>query len=934
MHLLRKLIWPALFYGLLFYSPLSGQTAELFLSLPWSDSEQGLTLQSLPEGRFTAQAFFVSNDTILILDTPTGMLRFYRGRQLVDQIKTPFDSRLLLKSGRDIFTASAGSVWQYQNGTWNEFFTGRTDDPVTELKPGADNSLNISRSAQKPIVISPKSQRTATAEISAERISPRLGRIGLGNRQFDLDFPQSDLASVRFIAEDHAGRIYLSIEQFVRQRPLKIHRELRQYDRDGTLLNVLHLPVTGFAALSQDLQISKAGLVYHALADAQGFHIYTWNLNSASGEILRYPESFYQEAEVTDDSAERTEQKTDFPQTADNLPQVTPEQSLATADTYVNFNWNCKPANVTNGPITDSYGIIVETPAWVQPGPLTKIAYKWGGFNTVDEYIAGLDAGLYAGDRYTSKNSGSPSAIGVDCSGFVSRCWNLPSHYSTRMMDDEITIPYENWDQTKPGDAAHIPGHVRLIVSHNPDGSLLVVEASGADWRVSYRNYTYSALTSYTPRYYINMQGTPGNIPQPQLSSVCWNDGIDIHWAVTTSQDVAGLNLYKYKDDMIFTGISDLDKNLRTWHIPPFEGLAGHFRVTSRSALNGQTESVTSDLYAASPDLSAVRCLVVDGFDRAYGSGSWQKFYHQFAADLGLNLAGLNLSFDTAANEAIISGQVHLADYPAVFWISGDESTGDESLSSTEQSLLSAYLRQGGKLFISGSEIAWDLDYKGSTADKAFIHDFLKAAFAEDDAGTHTAEGKSGTRYSGLTLPFDDGTHGIYNEDYPDVLTPQNGAGIALQYDNGKTAAVVYSGLFPGGSIPGKIFYMGFPLETIYETNLQRSLLEEVTGYFELFPSAAADPEPVQPEQFILYSNYPNPFNSTTTIRFNLPQTGLVELNVYDLSGRLIHSEQTVGQTGYNAWKLQTAFWASGIYLYNLKAGGIDALNGRMLLVK
>ncbi len=51
----------------------------------------------------------------------------------------------------------------------------------------------------------------------------------------------------------------------------------------------------------------------------------------------------------------------------------------------------------------------------------------------------------------------------------------------------------------------------------------------------------------------------------------------------------------------------------------------------------------------------------------------------------------------------------------------GDESTDEETFSSAEQSVVIPYLQQGGKMFISGSEIAWDLDYQGSSIDKSFI---------------------------------------------------------------------------------------------------------------------------------------------------------------------------------------------------------------------
>ena len=65
-------------------------------------------------------------------------------------------------------------------------------------------------------------------------------------------------------------------------------------------------------------------------------------------------------------------------------------------------------------------------------------------------------------------------------------------------------------------------------------------------------------------------------------------------------------------------------------------------------------------------------------------------------------------------------------DYLIVDYILGEESTADETYSSTEQTLISNYLKQGGRLFVSGAEIAWDLDYRGSTTDKASCITTLK----------------------------------------------------------------------------------------------------------------------------------------------------------------------------------------------------------------
>ena len=48
---------------------------------------------------------------------------------------------------------------------------------------------------------------------------------------------------------------------------------------------------------------------------------------------------------------------------------------------------------------------------------------------------------------------------------------------------------------------------------------------------------------------------------------------------------------------------------------------------------------------------------------------------------------------------------------------------------------MKAFLDEGGNLLVSGSELAWDLDYRGNTTDKAFLSDYLKVAYAADAPG-------------------------------------------------------------------------------------------------------------------------------------------------------------------------------------------------------
>jgi hypothetical protein len=76
------------------------------------------------------------------------------------------------------------------------------------------------------------------------------------------------------------------------------------------------------------------------------------------------------------------------------------------------------------------------------------------------------------------------------------------------------------------------------------------------------------------------------------------------------------------------------------------------------------------------------------------------------------------------------------------------------------------------------------------------------------------------------------------------------------------------------------------------------------------------------PKDFNLKQNYPNPFNPTTTIKFDLPNDGLITLEIFDLLGRrivtLVKEYKTAGsyEQVFNASSL-----ANGVYFYKLQAG-------------
>ena len=104
--------------------------------------------------------------------------------------------------------------------------------------------------------------------------------------------------------------------------------------------------------------------------------------------------------------------------------------------------------------------------------------------------------------------------------------------------------------------------------------------------------------------------------------------------------------------------------------------------------------------------------------------------------------------------------------------------------------------------------------------------------------------------------------------------------------------------------------------------------------------TAIAEPEPnLLPEEFTLYQNFPNPFNASTSIRFEVPRSGNITLAVYNMIGQ----KTAVLADGYYRAGIYQIEWdgrdsrgrevASGVYFYGLTADDTSRFN-KMILLK
>ena len=106
------------------------------------------------------------------------------------------------------------------------------------------------------------------------------------------------------------------------------------------------------------------------------------------------------------------------------------------------------------------------------------------------------------------------------------------------------------------------------------------------------------------------------------------------------------------------------------------------------------------------------------------------------------------------------------------------------------------------------------------------------------------------------------------------------------------------------------------------------------------FPSVVTSVSSVElPKLFALSGNYPNPFNPSTRIVFDLLSSAEVSVEVLDLLGRVVLTlgGQSIEAGANRTMEVDGSLLASGTYLYRVIAkmeGGVQVETGRMVLIK
>ncbi len=193
-----------------------------------------------------------------------------------------------------------------------------------------------------------------------------------------------------------------------------------------------------------------------------------------------------------------------------------------------------------------------------------------------------------------------------------------------------------------------------------------------------------------------------------------------------------------------------------------------------------------------------------------------------------------------------------MALFESVIWLTGNDYT--TTLTATDMTEIAAFLDGGGRLFMTGQDIGYDI---GTTT---FYTNYLHASYVQDDVGLGGVLGVAASAVgNGFTFEIKGGS-GANNQAYPSEINPVAPASPAFVYDPAVPAAaatandVVKNGVsadaITGSGTAGltfengtyKLVYFAFGFEAVADATTRTMLMDRVLDWLQGYPKIVHTP--------------------------------------------------------------------------------------------
>lgn len=376
-------------------------------------------------------------------------------------------------------------------------------------------------------------------------------------------------------------------------------------------------------------------------------------------------------------------------------------------------------------------------------------------------------------------------------------------------------------------------------------------------------------------------------------------------------------NSTDYSDSALVSITNGTPANITVNVVPRADAGLAKIIVRMVSVNNPDASPKEFEIYV----MSGITDLIASG-SGSWGDGEEYNFDHVFndamATTNSTSWANTNASIMQKAFDAdIMSGVKNI--YLNIGW-------SFPSLSDEEATALMEFMDNGGNVFMSGQDIAWDItqtDGYGTAVTKNFFKNYIHAVYKNDGSPTNNQLKAIPEGY-----PFEDlgssAIFGAYGSSYvyPDQIDTIGGSVHIFTYnDPAKKAGIRFN------NETYKVVYLGVGLEMIASEEKRNEIFKITYDWFNgLYDNISEEAL----QSLFLGHNYPNPANEKTFIPLNTKES--INLDIFDIQGKLVFSDKIEANT--LVYELNTSSFKTGYYLYRISTKNGEHKTNNMIIAR
>jgi hypothetical protein len=419
-------------------------------------------------------------------------------------------------------------------GTRSSVLNIRTDERSIEIMDACSRSSTTAdqrtqcesvKRIDLPQLAADAASATQPAAFSFDRqsVTEGIANITAASRAIRVPIVTTDdvLTRVRQLGVTSAGHSVLLVESLrQRQGVLRFRAVVASYDGNGRRLGVLeldgkeeNLPNGDYVVVNERGDVGVIKLI--GRKPTVSWRTLRPELSAAderSGEKETPPPEPVDTFDYKGFARKSAELDGDGARASDG--PITRKEILANSDVFARVKWVMSEANYAHpdrpSSCSPAKGLVWRRPARFEhtQGQLqTRMGYKWGGFASENGYLKALGRGDLAGNVCTCSDPKQnycivPEATGIDCSGFVSRVWEVDRHTTRDLHEISNAV---KWRDLQAGDIVNFAGsHVRLFlnISWGADIGFRIIESSVSCGGICEKTLGAREMEGYEPRRY------------------------------------------------------------------------------------------------------------------------------------------------------------------------------------------------------------------------------------------------------------------------------------------------------------------------------------------------------------------------------------------------------------------------------------------------